>query len=158
MKKEKIVSTRSVKGINKNIIVNFDEIWLNMCRTGRDTSFGCKNAVFHLKNWNRVKLYQQKYKGYGQEHNGLLRRIIMLMNILLPGNMAFQYLTRCWKFWSLNKPIIIMWNTTYTIKNKLPRIKIPSRTSLITRLLPKSQHQLPSLSSIFSMTLRIKKT
>ena len=41
---------RSVKGVHKNIIVNFDEIWLNMLRTERDISFGCKNAVFHLKN------------------------------------------------------------------------------------------------------------
>ena len=52
-------------GTHKNIIVNFDEIWLrlNMLWSERDISYGCKNAVFHLKNWNRIKLYHQKYKG-----------------------------------------------------------------------------------------------
>ena len=59
---------RSVKGITKNIIVNFDKIWLNMFRTGRDINFGSKNAVFYLKNWNRKKMYHQKCKEYQQDH------------------------------------------------------------------------------------------
>ena len=64
---KKFIST-SAKGTNENIIAKYDKIWLNMFRTGRDTRFGSKNTVFHLKNWNRTKLYQQKCKGYQQEH------------------------------------------------------------------------------------------
>ena len=59
-KQEEIVPAEVLKGSNKNIIVNFDEIWLNMFRMGRDISFESKNAVFYLKNLNRKKLYQQK--------------------------------------------------------------------------------------------------
>ena len=49
LKNDKCIS-RSVKGRSKNIITNFGKIWLNMFRTGRDTSFRLKNTLFHLKN------------------------------------------------------------------------------------------------------------
>ena len=35
------------KGTNTNIVARYEEIWLNMFRTGRD-KFLVKNAVFNL--------------------------------------------------------------------------------------------------------------
>ena len=55
--------SRSVKGTNKNIVANFDKIWLNMFQTGRDTSFGWKTQFFTLKIEIRKKCISWSVKG-----------------------------------------------------------------------------------------------